>query len=71
EGIGILIALDTLPDMFKTLLNVTSDMFVAVMTTPREQPKDSRARRRAFGSHGWKQEEGRQEEGGSAFSPPP
>ena len=43
EGIGILIALDTLPDMFKTLLNVTSDMFVAVMTTPREQLKDSRA----------------------------
>ncbi|WP_396223208.1 dicarboxylate/amino acid:cation symporter [Gemmatimonas sp.] len=33
EGIGILIALDTLPDMFKTLLNVTSDMMVAVMTT--------------------------------------
>jgi proton glutamate symport protein len=32
EGIGILIALDTLPDMFKTLLNVTSDMVVAVMT---------------------------------------
>lgn len=43
EGIGILIALDTLPDMFKTLLNVTSDMFVAVMTTPREQLKDARA----------------------------
>lgn len=37
EGIGILIALDTLPDMFKTLLNVTSDMMVAVMTTPRDQ----------------------------------
>ena len=37
EGIGILIALDTLPDMFKTLLNVTSDMMVAVMTTPKEQ----------------------------------
>lgn len=36
EGIGILIALDTLPDMFKTLLNVTSDVFVAVMTTPRD-----------------------------------
>ena len=28
-----MIALDTLPDMFKTLLNVTSDMVVAVMTT--------------------------------------
>lgn len=34
EGIGIMIALDTLPDMFKTLLNVTADMFVAVMTVP-------------------------------------
>ncbi|MBL0937973.1 MAG: dicarboxylate/amino acid:cation symporter [Gemmatimonadaceae bacterium] len=32
EGIGIMIALDTLPDMFKTLLNVTSDMTVAVLT---------------------------------------
>lgn len=37
EGIGIMIALDTLPDMFKTLLNVTADMLVAVMTAPREQ----------------------------------
>ncbi len=36
EGIGIMIALDTLPDMFKTLLNVTADMLVAVMTSPRE-----------------------------------
>ncbi len=35
EGIGIMIALDTLPDMFKTLLNVTADMVVAVMTSPR------------------------------------
>ncbi|MBL0171397.1 MAG: dicarboxylate/amino acid:cation symporter [Gemmatimonadaceae bacterium] len=33
EGIGIMIALDTIPDMFKTLLNVTADMAVAVMTT--------------------------------------
>ena len=33
-GIGIMIALDTLPDMFKTLLNVTADMLVAVMTVP-------------------------------------
>jgi Na+/H+-dicarboxylate symporter len=32
EGIGIMIALDTIPDMFKTLLNVTADMTVAVMT---------------------------------------
>ncbi len=34
EGIGILIALDTIPDMFKTLINVTGDMVVAVMTVP-------------------------------------
>ena len=32
EGIGIMIALDTIPDMFKTVLNVTADMAVAVMT---------------------------------------
>lgn len=32
EGIGIMIALDTIPDMFKTLLNVTADMTVGVMT---------------------------------------
>ncbi len=37
EGIGIMIALDTLPDMFKTLLNVSADMLVAVMTTPRDE----------------------------------
>lgn len=34
EAVGIMIALDTLPDMFKTMLNVTSDMVVAVVTTP-------------------------------------
>lgn len=34
EAVGIMIALDTLPDMFKTLLNVTSDMLVAVVTVP-------------------------------------
>jgi len=34
EGIGIMIALDTLPDMFKTLLNVTADMAVGVMAVP-------------------------------------
>lgn len=33
EGIGIMIALDTIPDMFKTLLNVTADMAVGVMAT--------------------------------------
>jgi proton glutamate symport protein len=35
EGIGILIALDTVPDMFKTSLNVTADMATAVLVTPR------------------------------------
>ncbi|WP_396214348.1 dicarboxylate/amino acid:cation symporter [Gemmatimonas sp.] len=40
EGIGILIALDTLPDMFKTLLNVTADMYVAVMTGNRSRGDD-------------------------------
>lgn len=35
EAVGIMIALDTLPDMFKTLLNVTSDMLVAVVTVPK------------------------------------
>jgi Na+/H+-dicarboxylate symporter len=43
EGIGIMIALDTLPDMFKTLLNVTADMLVAVMTAPWEQSGASMA----------------------------
>ena len=43
EGIGIMIALDTLPDMCKTLLNVTADMLVAVMTAPREQSGASMA----------------------------
>lgn len=37
EGVGILIALDTIPDMAKTLLNVTADMAVAVLTTPRDE----------------------------------
>jgi Na+/H+-dicarboxylate symporter len=35
EGVGILIALDTIPDMAKTFLNVTADMAVAVMTSER------------------------------------
>ena len=48
EGVGILIALDTIPDMFKTTLNVTSDMVVAVMTVPRAAsapPPDSSSQR--------------------------
>ena len=40
EGIGIMIALDTIPDMFKTLLNVTADMTVAVMTSGRVVSKE-------------------------------
>ncbi len=35
EAIGILIALDTLPDMFKTLFNVTADMAVAILAPDR------------------------------------
>ncbi|MES2523283.1 MAG: dicarboxylate/amino acid:cation symporter [Gemmatimonadota bacterium] len=35
EAIGILIALDTLPDMFKTVFNVTADMAVAVLAPAR------------------------------------
>ncbi|HYW31711.1 MAG TPA: dicarboxylate/amino acid:cation symporter [Gemmatimonas sp.] len=35
EAIGILIALDTLPDMFKTVFNVTADMAVAVLAPDR------------------------------------
>jgi len=38
EGIGIMIALDTIPDMFKTLLNVTADMAVGVMATRDGEP---------------------------------
>lgn len=37
EAIGILIALDTLPDMFKTVFNVTADMAVAVMAPSRAE----------------------------------
>jgi Na+/H+-dicarboxylate symporter len=44
EGIGIMIALDTIPDMFKTLLNVTADMTVAVMVQ-REPPQTRSAKR--------------------------
>lgn len=31
EGLALLIAIDTIPDMFKTLFNVTADMVVAVL----------------------------------------
>ena len=33
EGIGLLVALDALPDLFATLLNVTGDQAVAVLAT--------------------------------------
>ena len=33
EGIGILIALDAIPDIFKTVLNVTADMTVATIVS--------------------------------------
>lgn len=37
EAIGILIALDTIPDMFKTIINVTADMAVAVLAPDRSE----------------------------------
>lgn len=38
EGIGILLAVDTIPDMFRTLTNVTADMVAAVLVA-RSIPK--------------------------------
>lgn len=38
EGIGILLAVDTIPDMFRTLTNVTADMVAAVLVA-RSMPK--------------------------------
>ncbi|MBI4538408.1 MAG: dicarboxylate/amino acid:cation symporter [Gemmatimonadetes bacterium] len=44
EGIGILLAVDTIPDMFRTTTNVTADMAVAVILgrgrTPARAPAD-------------------------------
>lgn len=37
EGVGILIALDAIPDMFKTLANVTAHMTSAVVVTKRRE----------------------------------
>ena len=42
EGIGLLIALDLIPDMFITTANVTADMSVAVILTRREDGKTGR-----------------------------
>lgn len=38
EGVGILIALDAVPDIFKTLLNVTGHLAVATVVDARETP---------------------------------
>lgn len=43
EALGILIAIDTIPDMFKTALNVTADMVVAVILSPGGAAAPSRA----------------------------
>jgi proton glutamate symport protein len=43
EGIGILIAVDAIPDLFATVLNVTGDLAAAAIVARREQsPGDSR-----------------------------
>ncbi len=42
EGMGILLALDAIPDVFKTLLNVTSQMATTVLLA-RGEPADSTA----------------------------
>jgi Na+/H+-dicarboxylate symporter len=54
EGIGILIALDLLPDVFKTLSNVTADMAAATILARRRRvaasalASDDSLRKRAF-----------------------
>ena len=37
EGVGILIAVDALPDVFATVLNVTGDMTAAVLVARGER----------------------------------
>jgi Na+/H+-dicarboxylate symporter len=34
QGIGLLIAVDAIPDMFATTLNVTADMAAAAIVSP-------------------------------------
>ncbi|MGQ0814080.1 MAG: dicarboxylate/amino acid:cation symporter [Gemmatimonadota bacterium] len=41
EGIGILLAVDTLPDMFRTMTNVTGDLAVAAVLSTERQPPGS------------------------------
>ena len=40
EGIGILIAVDALPDLFATTLNVTGDLAAAALVANREEPQE-------------------------------
>ena len=40
EGIGILIALDVIPDLFKTLLNVTGHMTATVLLSRNYAPAE-------------------------------
>jgi Na+/H+-dicarboxylate symporter len=39
EGIGVLLAVDTLPDMFRTTTNVTGDLAVAALLSRHDQPE--------------------------------
>jgi proton glutamate symport protein len=47
EGIGLLIAVDAVPDMFKTAFNVTADMAVAVLLSRGRIPAGAQAQPRA------------------------
>jgi len=42
-GMGILLGVDTIPDMFRTTTNVTADMVVAALLGPRVDPTHSSA----------------------------
>lgn len=41
EGVGLLLAVDTIPDMFRTTLNVTGDLVVASVMSARTRPGES------------------------------
>jgi Na+/H+-dicarboxylate symporter len=41
EGIGILLGVDTLPDMFRTTTNATGDLAVAAILSREEVPEPS------------------------------
>jgi Na+/H+-dicarboxylate symporter len=51
EGIGILIALDTIPDRFATALNVTGDLAAAALVASRTVPGIDATPPRTAGSH--------------------